>query len=264
MITLKTILGLRDWLTTEEAARHLSGALREDILAADILRFALDGKLSLSVHFVNHTRARRGHIVPIENAKRWELPLEFVKQINPNQTESKKPVMTLLGINIDGKRVLELDDDIVTLDGVYDLPMIGAERLDVEHAFQQRTGGPPVTLETIEGAFVRESDRILYQLQESWDDNEFQEGSRAQLSKLQRDIETNRLSKRKAQGLLTAHAIARKHFMEQQRKRAPKERYYPAGSLPHDSVLVVRTSALSGLYERITKRQEGAPDNLPF
>ena len=43
---------------------------------------------------------------------------------------------------------------IVSIDGIWDLPMHGAEQLDVEHRYQALTDGPEVTLTNIDGTFV--------------------------------------------------------------------------------------------------------------
>ena len=51
---LKKLLNVKDWLTVADAARHLSILLGDDVSEADVLRLALDGHLTLSVHFVNH------------------------------------------------------------------------------------------------------------------------------------------------------------------------------------------------------------------
>jgi hypothetical protein len=65
----------------------------------------------------------------------------------------------------DGTRLV-LDDEIVTLEGVWDLPMLGAESLDVEHAYHRLTGGPSVELQSLAGAFVERLDGSIWQLQE--------------------------------------------------------------------------------------------------
>src|SRR5260370_26313980 len=71
---VKKPLNLRQWLTVPEAARHLTLIFGEDVSEADVLRFALEDHLTLSVDFVNHTMARCGPVVPIQDAKRISLP----------------------------------------------------------------------------------------------------------------------------------------------------------------------------------------------
>ena len=47
-----------------------------------------------------------------------------------------------------------LDEKIVSLDGVWDLTMLGAERDDVERSCQKLTDGPPVKVDMAKGVVV--------------------------------------------------------------------------------------------------------------
>ena len=69
------------------------------------------------------------------------------------------PLRGLKGICIDENQVLELKEEVETIDGVWDLPMIGSERLNVEHEYQKRTNGPEVTFDSrLSGTFLRADD----------------------------------------------------------------------------------------------------------
>ena len=69
---MSKILKLKEWLTIEEAATRLSASAGEEVSGADVLRFALDGHLTLSVYFVNHARGTRGRVVPYTETQ-WAL-----------------------------------------------------------------------------------------------------------------------------------------------------------------------------------------------
>lgn len=240
---------LKKWLTVPEAAQHLSIVFGEEVKEADVLRFALDGHLKLSVNFVNYAEARCGKVVPLEDARFHELsPLirDLVLEMRKG-----KPTMVLDGLQISDSEVLELEKTMVSLNGVYDLPMIGNERLDVEHEYQNLTAGPAVTIEGFDGAFVKGQDGQLWQLQESFDDNEYQAGSKAQLRKLEGQIKRDDIDSSKAKELLGQHIEERKKFLEERKKKKESENYYPAGGLPQDSVLVVRTDALREFEQSI-------------
>lgn len=257
---------LKQWLTVPEAARHLSTLFEEVVSEADVLQLALNRHLTLSVNFVNHASVRRGKVIPLEAAK-WKE--SFFDQIVAQQVakrlgdtpEGKEamhcaavipPVLMMEGLPLDSKRVLELEDNVTSIEGVWDLPMIGGERLDVEHAYHQHTGGPAVTLTYLDGVFVEGNNGNMCQLQESYDENEFQLGSNASLKELKDIIEINRIGKAKAAELLTKHKQDREKYLEKKRSRNHSEDYYPAGGLPSDSVFVVRTSALLDLQERVS------------
>lgn len=145
-------------------------------------------------------------------------------------------------------------------DGVWDLPMIGAERIDVEHKFQQLTGGPEVNLMAWDGAFVETQGGEVWQIQESFGkeylknrDSEEQTKKRIEFYTefLKRKIASNEINEEEAEQLLES----RKQNLS--RKRDPSDDYYPAGGLPNDSVLVVRTSALFDLEKRLSDEQAG-------
>lgn len=154
---------LKKWLTLPEAAKRLSTVFEEEVTEPDLLRLALDGGLKLSVYFVNNVRARCGSVVPVEQAKYREVS-EWVKEAVPGL--KGKPVEIPVGLAITDETVVEFDEALHTLNGLYDLPMIGAEVLDVEHWCQMRTGGPAVTMMNLEGPFVETSDGKLCQLLE--------------------------------------------------------------------------------------------------
>lgn len=269
---MSKIYKLREWLTVSEAAKQLSILFGEEVTEADLLRLALDRRLRLSVYFVNHAMARCGKVIPWEETDWWLFPnsdslpggrrilekadsatgvkcqsaptklAELFNEIPEGERDDFYPLMRSL--NIDGERFVTLSDNVTTLRGVWDLPMIGGEKLDVEHMFQNLTDGPSVTLQNIDGAFVEGPDGVMCQIQEDFDDNEYQPGSSAALERLKQHIAENNIKGAKAESLLARHNDARKKFQEERTAKPAKDRYYPRGGLPEDAVIVVRTEAL--------------------
>ncbi|HRQ46200.1 MAG TPA: hypothetical protein PK725_04575 [Rhodocyclaceae bacterium] len=283
---MSKLFKLREWLTIPETARYMSISFGEDVTEADVLRLALDGHVRLSVHFVNHAKARCGKVISRDETDWWLCPdsevfpggrpmnradqatvattkpappklAALLDELPPNEREKFVPIMRSL--NIDDERFLTLSDDVVTLQGIWDLPMIGAERLDVEHQFQALTGGPAVTLINLEGAFVEELDGALCQLQEDFDENEYQAGSRAQLEVLKQRIVENGIEDEEAHLLSSRHKEERGKFLERRRTPPAKENCYPAGGLPRDAVFVVRTEALRE-FERSVDPASDVPE----
>lgn len=241
------LLHLKEWLMVADAARHLSIIFGEEVTEADVLRLALDRRLRLSAYFVNHAIGRRAKWIA------WEEYTELVElTAELDKMHGKEEART---VEEKRKPVLRCDDEVVTLTGVWDLPMIFNERLDIEHEYQNLTGGPSVTLQGLDGAFVEGRDGEMYQLQENYDENEFQSGSRAHLEKLQQQIAENGIKGVEAELLLNRHKEQRKEFLEKQRTRPAKENYYPAGGLPKDTVLVVRTEALRDFEQSVNVTQ---------
>jgi hypothetical protein len=256
------LFNLKEWLTIPETARHLSIAFGEEVTEADVLRLGLDGQLQLSVNFINHAEARCGRITSPDKARTVTFPADVtaaVKAKAPGEYQGGY-IQMVVGPRLSNGQVIDLEDDIVTLAGVYDLPMIGGERLDIEHKYQMLTDGPAVTLSNIDGAFVESSAGTICQLQESYDDNEFTGGSRAQLERLKERISDGGVDSDRAKALLIKHAEQRKDFLAKQRSADAKSRYYPAGGLPRDVALVVRTEALRSFERDLAASQTSVED----
>lgn len=265
---MKKLFNLKEWLTTQEAAKYLSILFNEDVSEADVLRLGLDGHLTLSVNFVNHARGRIADLTPMNEAKMYVMPLnidknstgQFIQNVRideiaqlPDEIQtglkSGSLILSPMGVTLNENEVLQYRDTITSLTGIWDLPMIGAERLDVEHMYQQLTGGPEVTLTCLDGVFVKTPDGWYANLQESFDNNEYQHGSLARLEDIKKHITEDNIEPEKAQSLLEQHKEDRKKFLEQMKQRPDTENHYPAGTLPEDSVIVVRTDYLRAFEE---------------
>jgi hypothetical protein len=265
------LFNLKEWLTVADAARHLSIVFGEDVTKADVLRLALDGHLRLSVDFVNHAQARCGKVARHTEAalvaaiESGTLPddLEWMKWPKDLAAAVRgesggEETTHLMSLRIDDDRYLTLGDDVTKLKGVWDLPMIGGEKVDIEHQYQMLTGGPSVTLSTLDGAFVEGRDGRICQLQEDFDDNEHVTGSSAQLTRLNHYIASNGIENDVAEFMLDQHEENRKAFLKRRRERPKIESYYPAGGLPKDAVLVVRTEALREFEQSVNGVPKGA------
>ena len=225
---MSKLLNLKEWVTIEDAARHLSIMFGEQVAEPDILRLALDGHLTLSVNFVNGAYARAGCIKEASEARHIDVPVGLSaaeKAKSPGEYQGGWEKLCM-GIALDDStKVIDLEDEVVELHGVYDLPMIGGEQLDIERRFQRMTDGPAVTSVTLDGAFIvaGNADEVL-QLQEHFEDNGY--------------VDPARLKK----------------------PWHNRENFYPADRLPSDSVLVVRTDSLMVLRELAV---EAARDKKP-
>lgn len=254
---MSKLFKLREWLTVDEAARHLSVVVSEQVTPSDILRLGLDGHLVLSANFVNHAQAKRGKVVGLEDAEWREIP-PGLAGLFPGLPEKKgKPIRYLSSLNLDDERFLTLESEVQNIEGVWDLPLIGNERLDVEHKFQLLTGGPAVTLTCLDGAFVQRNAAEMWQLMESLDDNEFHRGSKAAKRKLELRLALQEVTEEEAQQLMTQHAEDRKNFLAKRKSSLDPDNYYPAGALPDDAVLVVRTAALREFEQSLQEAPRG-------
>lgn len=258
------LFNFKEWLTLEDAARHLSLLFDEEVTLADVLRLALDKRLVLSVWFVNHTYARKGRLAPFSECNMLLLPsmhgmrktialpdqriftqaeLAVVYPTIKERVESGDIILVPDAIRFVDEQWLIMDKSVESIDGVWDLPMVGAETFDVEHRFQMETAGPEITLSNLEGAFVCR-DGVYCQLMDDYENNEFSPGSKASLELIRRQIKEADLDAKAGETLLEEHRLQRETFLEQRKIGVTSEHYYPNGGLPRDAVWVVKTSAL--------------------
>lgn len=193
------LLSLKEWVTLEEAARHLTNIFDEEVSVADIYRFALTGHLTLSAHFVNGTKAKVGLKTRIRDAGFKIIPSivkddsdeqmvqlnitgaalpEFDAWLEANapmrqaleSAEPKKKLVLLNGEQVSETECVQFGEDIESIDGLWDLVMLGGARLDIEHALQGVFNGPSVERIAFGGTLVSEKSGVFAWLQEPFND----------------------------------------------------------------------------------------------
>lgn len=228
------LLKFREWVTLGEAARHICIVIDETVNESDLLRLAVDGHLKLSVNLVNGVPARCGcfrnvNQIDPPSPSTWS---EHSREIPVQQAHSfpGQPVVhrVLAGLHpdhdpvapteiiLENGQLLDLSAEIITIGGVWDLPMVGGERIDVETAYHAAVGGPEVMLYDENGIFVQAPDgRVCQLLSEPEVELLTRGGSQEEFERIQRRSQTYRL----------------------------------AVELPDDGVLVVRTEVLAAFQQ---------------
>lgn len=289
------MFSLKKWVTLDEAVETLSLQLSEKVTVADLYQLALDRHLKLSINLYNFTRARLGQTAPLDEAncsisiyplfllqgfgiatkKEVEstsisrlirlllddkdgnpdlkiieesrnikdLPSAIRNYLESSQDSDRDKLATIIGesqecelsISIidlvlpDQSGVIKLSEDITTIDGIWDIPLLGSDELDILHNLHcQELNGAEVTLCNLAGAWLENPETGEFaQLQESYADNEY-------CSEEER----------------------------QEYRRKPE--YYPAGGLPQDATLVVRTSELQRFIDGLSEepRSNRKTENL--
>lgn len=275
---MSKLLKLKQWLTVNDAAKRISISADEEITEADILQLALDGHLTLSVYFVNHTRGRLGKIIPYEDTE-WHFlkvpantlekkqkaeyeidnrpippALEKLYRDHPNSNELGY-IASTDNLCINEETYISLEDKISTITGVWDLPMWGAEALDVEHRFHSLTGGPSVTLIQLNGAFIKNESGAVCQLHDKFG-NDTYIGSKLHIENLKLEFAKNNTLPEEAEKILASTAAHRQKILKQKENTNDINNYYPAGALPEDSIFVVRSSSLMELERALTPETE--------
>ncbi|WP_426145283.1 hypothetical protein [Polaromonas sp. DSR2-3-2] len=207
---MSKLFKLKKWLTVPDAAKHLAIVFGEEVTEADVLRFGIDGHLKLSVHLVNGAYARPCFPVKIEEIEWDEMSLLDGKQIIKIPRGGR--------IWQDHQGCFQVKRHVSALDGdVWDLPMNGGERIDVEYRYQQLTNGPEVTTVSLEGVLVASINGELHEIQSHFGNNE--------------NFKKDDL---------------KKPFLH-------PDNFHPAGALPDDSVFVVRISALTEFIQSVNE-----------
>lgn len=167
--------------------------------------------------------------------------------------------MMLASLKIDDDRYLTLGDEVRKIEGVWDLPMIGRERLDIEREYQELTGGPNVNYPSLEGPIVVAPDGQMGQLQERpWPTNN-EERLRCHDEDVAEWLSETHMEVATAASLMKSPEEKRKEHLERLGVTDAWQSYYPADGLPTDSVLVVRTEALRQFEANLSAPEPLAP-----
>ncbi len=239
------IYKLKKWLTLDDATKCIGSILNApEFSKADLFQLALDERLKISVNLVNHAQARLGDVIHLSQNFKF---LEDSKSENPLLTWLEAPnihngeiqtICTSQFLNND--KYVNFTKAINSIDGVWDLAMVGNEQIDLEFKFQQLTSGVEVTLTNIDGTFLISPDgKTAASLQIDRDDDPNLYGSRASAETQLRQKE---FSVEEIRALRDRWSDAREKL--KMRWGQGESSHYPAGGLDDDMVLVVRVKAI--------------------
>lgn len=153
---MSKILHLREWLTLDEAATHVSSLVEEDVSVLDLLRLGAERHLTLSVRIPKPTMAKLCAFKAFD-----EVPKAEPLRVNPDLPWTGE--LVTLGDSIDGITwVVETSHSPVEVYGVFELLMIGGDAISVEDEYQARRGGPPLEFVSMNGAYIIEPKALLY------------------------------------------------------------------------------------------------------
>lgn len=178
---LGKLFNRKPWLTVPDAARHLSKVCAQEVTDADVLHLALYGQLKLSVYFPNGTFAECGAVLngePLDSEEaEWKGFSHEIVNLSLNIPDLSKGEPRTHVLDLDlyvGERFANMSGQLAVINGVWDLPMIGGERFDIECLYQNLTGGPPVTRMKAIGVWVEScTGRTLCQLQQLPDQSDY-------------------------------------------------------------------------------------------
>ena len=275
---MSKLLKLKEWLTLEEAAEHLSSVVvGEPVSVADILQLSLDGRLRLSIRLTNVTFARKGVARAPENGGWVQMSVEEHQGSALPRVAGYEAALggrkwlewaegvrlVAVGPELPDGRVLDFEGELLHLpaSAIFDLPMVGSAERYVERRYQELTGGPTgLHVETSLGFVVIDLDgSTYYQFIEEFDLNPHTPGSAAERASIDRTISAGKLSAGAAEETLAQHAEDRAAFSRTGIEKYGK-RFTTAHRLPWSAVLVARVANLRALAESL---QEPERVSLP-
>ncbi|MEQ6916881.1 hypothetical protein [Halomonas aquatica] len=188
---------LKSWLTLEDAAAHLSAVLSEEVTSQDILHLALEERIKLSVLFLAPVYAIEGEVTSLMDTRVVihpppGSPLLFVGKEPVGKMEEKaanafgKTLSEVISGDQEMRGWLESGElraipmaaqmgentfvnwhgSVVTIDGLWDLPLLAGERFSVEELYSSQVGGEAdLDVWTPNGVWIEKEGRI-YSLQE--------------------------------------------------------------------------------------------------
>lgn len=249
---------LKKWLKLPEAATYISEVFNEEITEADILRWALDGHLKLSVYLIHKTVARRGNIVGYEDVTWEEIPREFVfrgESFHVLEVNGDK-LRYMESLQIDDTRFLNISHEHTTIEGLWDVPMFGCGWIDIENKYQRLTGGPEVGSLRLAGPLVEGADKELYLVGKNcFAEAGYGPRTKAQIAKIQRLELSKSKNKRKEKILMLRKALFWAEKNDEFKAGYGKIFFGPG--LPEDSVLVLRPEVMEDFTQRMLDSEAG-------
>lgn len=145
---MSKLFKLKHWVTLDEAARYLTAKLPPDsVEVADLLQYALDKHLVLSLSLVNPVRAKLGSIVKTADAPRLIAEFENHKIRFPGtdgeMQEIAKPV-PVSSFVLDEDETMVMVERVLAVRGVWDLAGWGGEDVALRNMHHELTGAPLV------------------------------------------------------------------------------------------------------------------------
>ena len=261
---MNKLLKLKRWITVPDAAKYLSNIFEETVSVADIYYFVLEGKLKLSVDFVNGATAMRGKVISLEETD-CSISYRHAKTLNQlhsgpysvfyeKYSKVKKLYADIPDVEKDNYEIIIYSmmlnenefiefQNVESISGIFDLSMLGAERLDIENEYQNLIGGPEITGVYLDGVFLQDGEGDFYQLQanfkeEYWDKAE---------SRRKEIVMAATISREACENVQKRHKNEREEY---------EKSYYPAGSLDNfEYIYVVRTKALQDFINMINEEE---------
>ena len=152
---MSKLFQFKSWLTIEETANRLSTTLGERVSVADCLQLAVEGHITISAILDEGRYAIAAQV--IKNSQRRVFEKWIVENTNEGaviRTPAGDEFYTNEQLDYEYEDIERVSDVFRINHGIYDLPMVGAESLDVMHEFDLSRDKVPREFHNMEGAFL--------------------------------------------------------------------------------------------------------------
>lgn len=154
---MKKFYKLKKWLTIDEAARRLSIEVGEEVTNADILQLAVDEQLRMSVNFPHNWY---GKICDITTDLDKGNKFKIINGLDGN------PFKLYEYEKCNDNEFIKVTPDIIEFKaGVWELKLIGNEKIDLEWELRKESNLPQVDVFNLSGFYVKNKDGVVIERQ---------------------------------------------------------------------------------------------------
>ena len=247
---MSKLFNLKKWLTIPDAAKHFSIIFGEEVTEADVLRLGLDEKLTISLYLIQAIAKK---------AIRFQIP--------------SKDILSIINsgdcyfIGDRATAILKImSDEIIYLEGLVNLPMLGSERLIVEDKYRELSKEKINIREQSTLVCVSDEDGKLYVLQDNKEDST---ANKIDAVKTQTPVKKSTASRENEWKICIGEptiyveqgAVAERrgnsngelmiNYQKENSSNSDIDGYINLNGFPPDSILVVRTEAIRKFEESI-------------
>jgi len=159
---MSKLFKLKDWLTLEDTAKHISNVFGEPFSSTDLYMLSLQGKLQLSVVFAKGAKVKKLILIKTEDVEYKKVIPVGIPNI-PVGHGFNVPINAEIPISKD-YWIQKIEPEVFTICGVWDLAMKGAEKAEIANRYQLETSGHAVKIPSLIGHYVQR-ENVFYELQ---------------------------------------------------------------------------------------------------
>ncbi|MCF4174462.1 hypothetical protein [Vibrio sp. McD22-P3] len=157
---MSKLLKLKKHLTIEDATRYISKFMEEPVTVADIYDLVLNGKLTLSVLLNNQAFVVGGRCIekPDNESNQYQVDENL---LTGGRLDSPYSICLDDELSIEKDKWLIFDKEILAIDGVWDLAMIGLERHKVQVLYNNEINSEEPKLSVPNDFFLKRGQQVF-------------------------------------------------------------------------------------------------------